>query len=805
MKIKKRNTLTSMGLFVILCIWMVFSSTEQVVAEDAEHYITDVTQITYTGSFSSTVNKFIVDDTYTALCIEHVKSTPSIGTELTFSPSNDEQLRKILYYGYGGPMEWDGFKSESHAIVSTALLLSHIYSGEGYNENCAEFKSYIDSAPDIPEYSITFSPTNVQAYVEGNIQRTPEITLQGDQRISITLCLPDNVSLVFSNGIVATGNVKIYGGTSFYLTAPTTKSDLWNSGTVYINETSYTPVIASTSEAYLQDIIFLIPDAPKGSSGLSVQWYNKGSLEIIKSSSNPEITNHNTNFSLLGATYGLYLSEADAKNGTNLIATLITDSMGYARADNLTANTYYIKELVAPSGYRLSDEVTKIIVNSLSTTSVSFSEEPITQAFQLTKYGEGKNGEKNPLAYAGFMACPTNQLSTDENGNYIWDETKAIPLCSDGSKEMFTDQSGYAKTIPLPYGTYLVRETTVPTNYLPINDFLVTIDSYSEEPKEMLYFTDQSFKAYIRLTKEDANTKEAILNNSASFKIWSIADEEYVSFTVTEGDKSYIIQEFQTDTNGTLLTPEPLMPGQYLIEETVPPSGYGLLSSTKGYVVDITNDTEYESYVDEAGETTDIGIFNVSVENIPITGQIKIYKTCEKRNLYQATEEYFTNVVPLQGITFNIYAADNIYSSDGQGTLLYQKGSIVETITTNVDGIAISSNLLPLGSYIIEETNTPKGYYKNQDISITLTEDNTLIEQDNHIVSVYELNITNKLIPIQPTTPLDSTTTDGIVLGESYVVPSTEDNSPILLLLSIAIFSLIGFIFLIYSLKTNHH
>ena len=40
---------------------------------------------------------------------------------------------------------------------------------------------------------------------------------------------------------------------------------------------------------------------------------------------------------------------------------------------------------------------------------------------------------------------------------------------------MFTDEKGYARSIPLPYGTYVVRETTSKHNYAPVDDFIVKI------------------------------------------------------------------------------------------------------------------------------------------------------------------------------------------------------------------------------------------------------------------------------------------------------------------------------------------
>ena len=42
-----------------------------------------------------------------------------------------------------------------------------------------------------------------------------------------------------------------------------------------------------------------------------------------------------------------------------------------------------------------------------------------------------------------------------------------------GATEIFTDKKGYACSIAIPYGTYIVRETTTPHNYTPVDDFII--------------------------------------------------------------------------------------------------------------------------------------------------------------------------------------------------------------------------------------------------------------------------------------------------------------------------------------------
>ena len=68
-------------------------------------------------------------------------------------------------------------------------------------------------------------------------------------------------------------------------------------------------------------------------------------------------------------------------------------------------------------------------------------------------------------------------------------------LTADGKTEMFTDARGYACSIPLPYGTYLVKETTTPHNYKPVDDFLVTIsENHPDEPQIWRILLDDEFK-----------------------------------------------------------------------------------------------------------------------------------------------------------------------------------------------------------------------------------------------------------------------------------------------------------------------
>ena len=904
MKIKKTH-LWSLLLAFFLIGSIIYASIEINASDSTKHYVTAVNPASYTDIVEFYGNSFVIDDTQTALCIERDKGTPYPGIEVTLLNYEDDYINKILYYGYNGPEEWDGFYNDDHAILCTSMMLSEAYSNYGYKDICDDFKAYLDEAPDAPEFSLYFSPQETKTYPEGDIQRTDFITLVGDNRLTITLTLESGMEIHFIDGTTKTGTITLRGGDTFYISATKDKSGSWYSGELYINEVSYSTILAQTESSSMQDLMYLTPDTPIASGELSIEWYNKGSLEIIKSSSSSIVENNN-NYSLEGAIYKLYKTYSDAENDTNSICTLKTDKTGYASASELDIGTYYLKEVSAPEGYYLSSDIISVTINSQTVTTKKVSDTPllvpvsvilqkqgsdkkllsdaqfkvtyypvistsnstlnnttpektwiiktdsngyacldsehlisgdtfytfnnttvlpigtitieeiqapigykldstlkiipisptssdslesfynppiienvlITQPFQITKYGESYSESPSPLSGAGFMACPIQELETDQNGNYIWDSSKAIALTQNGSKELFTDENGYALSIPIPYGTYMIRETTVPTNYYAVDDFFVNISEDSDTPQKMLYFTDECFKAHIKILKEDSASKELILNNSATFKIWSFSEECYVSFEVTENGETFIIDEFHTDSTGTLLTPGVLFPGKYLIEEIIPPDGYAMLSSSTGYIVEISDQIEHDYLTDEQGSPTNIGIFTVNIPNTAITGQIEIIKEGESE------DNSDNDFIPLEGIVFDIYADENIYSPDGQGNLLYENGALVESITTGQDGRAISSNTLPLGKYIIIETNTPEQYIESEPLHVTLSQDNNLSEISTDtgtlIVSNYSFVIKNYLKEPEITTEeISTTTTEEISTAttEEISTATTEANT----------------------------
>lgn len=597
-------------------------------------------------------------------------------------------------------------------------------------------------------------------------------------------------------------------------------------GTYYVKETKASPGYRINNDVYREKVDSDIPvsfNVPEEAGG------DPASVLVQKKDSNGTILLEGCIFAI--RYYDIQMDTDPAKAGKSAVRTwyIKTDKEGkadyniqYLQAGSsqlyynsfgtptIPIGTITIQEIQAPEGYVLDNTIHtfKITDNPSGIPHVGVENDRVisnsrkSQPFELIKLAEGKNNSTYPLAEAGFMACRTDALTevtedyeagedeeivTDDAGKYyIWDASKAIALTSDNKTEMFTDEDGYAKSIPLEYGKYIVKETTVPHNFHPIKEFTVNITQNSDEPVEMGYFTDKSFKAYIRIIKKDDKTDKKILSDAATFKIWSYDDNDYVSFDVTAEDGSTTkVSEFKTK-DGELMTPGTLMPGKYRIEESECPNGYYNKLQTKSYDITIDADAVYKIYETPEGQVTDMGVFEYEIDNTSLQGTIKINKNGEKRIYNETTKEFETSTVKLAGITFKVYADEDILAQDGSGDTVYLKDTLVDTIVTDQDGNAATTEL-PLGKYRLEE-ETPAEYEVLKPVKVILSSegDKTVsTDEDGNIIESikYEVTINNKLItPDIHTTAKDavSLTHNGRRRHDSVIIDTVDMNKLII-------------------------
>ena len=439
-----------------------------------------------------------------------------------------------------------------------------------------------------------------------------------------------------------------------------------------------------------------------------------------------------------GAIYGLYAREdinhPDSRSGVlykkdEQVATLTTDKEGKASVSNLYLGKYYLKEITPPVGYLLDEEEHDVNcdyegdqVETVKRNTVS-KEDVIKQPFQLIKAADNDKTDADLLKGAGFSAYLISSLTVKDDGSYDFTNATPIVLTEDGKTEMFTDERGYACSIPIPYGRYIVRETTTPHNFMPVDDFIVTVTENSSTPQVWRILLDDEFKAKLKIVKQDDETKQPVLLANTEFKVYDLDAKKYVE-QVTTYPNTVVHKSYFTDENGYLILPESLKCGNYRIEEVSAPDGY--TQNTQYVEIKVDKNTAYQM-----DSVSGDAIITVTYENHPVKGKLVIHKSGETLKSFK--KDFVYEETSLEGAEFEIYAAEDIFTPDhqvdeqGNRHVIYAKDTLVKTVTTNKNGEAVIKDL-PLGKYRVKETKAPAGFVLNpdsQEVSFIYKDQNT--------------------------------------------------------------------------------
>ena len=426
-----------------------------------------------------------------------------------------------------------------------------------------------------------------------------------------------------------------------------------------------------------------------------------------------------------GAIYGLYAREdinhPDGRSGVlykkdEQVATLTTDKEGKASVSNLYLGKYYLKEITPPVGYLLDEEEHDVNCNyegdqveTVKRNTVS-KEDVIKQPFQLIKAADNDKTDADLLKGAGFSAYLISSLTVKDDGSYDFTNATPIVLTEDAKTEMFTDERGYACSISIPYGRYIVRETTTPHNFMPVDDFIVTVTENSSTPQVWRVLLDDEFKAKLKIVKQDDETKQPVLLANTEFKVYDLDAKKYVE-QVTTYPNTVVHKSYFTDENGYLILPESLKCGNYRIEEVRAPDGY--TQNTQYVEIKVDKNTAYQM-----DSVSGDAIITVTYENHPVKGKLVIHKSGETLKSFK--KDFVYEEASLEGAEFEIYAAEDIFTPDhqvdeqGNRHVIYAKDTLVKTVTTNKNGEAVIKDL-PLGKYRVKETKAPAGFVLNPD------------------------------------------------------------------------------------------
>lgn len=416
---------------------------------------------------------------------------------------------------------------------------------------------------------------------------------------------------------------------------------------------------------------------------------------------------------LSGAVYGLY-------KGDELVAQYTTDSNGSFTTDYFVCGTDWTVREISPSeGYLLNDTVYRVgadprdyNIEYNTAPDMTVMEQVIKGKISIIKHTD--NGD--------------TQIETPEKGAefqiYLKSSGSFVNADKDERDTIICDQDGFASTKLLPYGVYTVHQTKGWDGREKITDFDVFINTDGKTYKFLI--NNKNFESYLKVVKLDKETGKRIPYEGAAFEIYD-SNNHRITMQYTYPQVTSI-HTFYTNKEGYLITPEKLPYGDYTLKEVQAPYGY------------VLDDTPIPFSISQENSSTDTGVTVVKVKakDMAQKGVINITKTGEIFSSVEENKGVYTpkySVGNLKGAVFEIYAAEDITTLDG--TVRYEQGILVDTVTTDDDGVAKSKELY-LGKYTVIEKTAPNGYVHNgtkYDVELTYAGQNVSVTSND--ISVY--------------------------------------------------------------------
>lgn len=380
--------------------------------------------------------------------------------------------------------------------------------------------------------------------------------------------------------------------------------------------------------------------------------------------------------SLAGAKYGIY-------KGNQLIDTYTTDANGsFTTKYYICGDDWTIREISPSEGYLINTESLHIGAEAkLYTVEYNI-------AMPLDSYEDIIKGKVAIIKHCDDGAT---KIETPEVGAEFEVYLKAAGSYENAKETerdiLVCDEHGFAETKDLPYGEYVVEQTKGWDGKELLAPFTVFV---SEDGRVYRFLINNApYEALIEIVKKDAETGKVIPAAGIGFKVRNTDTGEYIVQHINYPTPTDI-DIYYTDVTGKLMMPEKLPYGNYEIIEQCTAYGYVLDSAPIAFRVD--------------GEKT---VVTVEKFNMPQKGIIRISKSGEIFFSAMETDSVYSLVFAdknLAGATYEITAAEDIITPDG--TLRFAKGTVVDTVTTDENGVA-ESKALYLGKYTASETKAP--------------------------------------------------------------------------------------------------
>lgn len=510
---------------------------------------------------------------------------------------------------------------------------------------------------------------------------------------------------------------------------------------------------------------------------LAFKVQSKGKLCIKKTSANPAITDNNPCYSLQGAEYGVYKTEADAKANKNKVNTLTIgkydSSEKYKDWSNeieLDAGTYYLKETKNPKGYALNNSVVSVVVKANESSWIGsngeFKDYPQSDPFSVVLGKVDKETNKNKpqgsasLEGAEFTIKYYKGLYDEDPAKLGQTPARSWVLKTDNNGFTYLDSdykvSGddfymFGNIATIPVGTITIQETKSPTGYFVNNEVFVR--------KIEANGTDQ----YVSTYNQPKVLEKVIKFDIKKVQVGTTTPVSGAVFLHTKPDGT--TESLTTDEKGEI-TITGLETGIHKIKESKAPDGYQLNTNEVVFEVEagtgkIKFTSDSNSLVTQGFEDSGDGYATFADMVNPF--DLKITKTNEHGKV-------------LKGAEFTLY-------SDKDCT------KVVDTQVSDENGVLSFKDLKVETTYYFKETKAPKGY------RIPVDENGNAYVHSVYVKSVpqnntFDFTVDNAMYNTSNTTGtvhLEGTKKDRVVAVSitnktTQLLPETGSNGTIILL-----------------------
>ena len=411
-----------------------------------------------------------------------------------------------------------------------------------------------------------------------------------------------------------------------------------------------------------------------------------------------------------------------AKNAQGTTASvLVTDDKGYALSEELPYGSYVIRETKVPADHYAVPDF-KVVIDKDSRDPQPwriFNDQKFKAVIAIVKK-DAETGKTVALPGAEFKIknLKTNQYV----GSWVWNP---LPHYVDS---WTTDESGQVMTDNvLDPGEYQLEEVKAPEGYTlnvaPIK-FKVSSDTAYETlpdgstPVITIIKENTSVKGKINVSKKGevltGVAKDENGNLKFEYDVRNLPDavfEVYAKEDIYSADnqkdliyhKDDLVETLTTGTDG-LATSKSLPLGNYYVKEKTAPEGF------------VHSEIIKDIKLTYADQNTSIVFDNAEYQNQRQRVQVKVNKKDEE------------NKTPLSGAVFGLYSKEDINGHDG--SKLVSKDTLIETETSNLQGLVQFKADLPLSKFYIKEISAPIGYassnkildvdasYQGQDIAV---------------------------------------------------------------------------------------